>query len=167
MIGKIDKTPQLDIFRVPLKQRVRKDHSLLQLAATINWDQISSGLAVHYSPDKGRKAIPVRKMAGLLILKYLHGASDNNILKLWLEDPAIQYFCGETWPREKPVVNRKDLVNFRKRIGVKGMGIIFYPELMIILDRMKQEGQSALHNSHSHWNILNFFRHLFFQEQAG
>ncbi|MCB9013453.1 MAG: transposase [Bacteroidales bacterium] len=161
MIGKLDKNPQLDIFRLPLRQRVRKNHDLVKLAASIKWDKISSGLAENYSPNKGRKGIPVRKMAGLLILKYLYGGSDNSILRVWLDDPAVQYFCGEVWFSDKPAVNRSDLVNFRRRIKEKGMEIIFYPELLQTLNAMKNgHYQSFFYPSPRHWNFLRFFRSL-------
>jgi hypothetical protein len=160
MIGKLDKAPQLDIFRVLLKQGISKDHELMQLSGTIKWDSITSGLAVHYSPDKGRKAIPVRKLAGLLILKHIYGGSDNSILQRWLEDSSFQYFCGEVYFSDKPVVNRFDMVNFRRRIGEKGMAIIFYPELLHILNRMKHSQKAPLHKAHSQWHFLKFFRQL-------
>jgi IS5 family transposase len=166
MIGKLDKSPQLDIFRVMLKHRIREDHELVQLAEKVKWDRISLGLAVHYSPDKGRRAIPVRKMAGMLILKYIYGCSDNSVLRLWLADPSVQYFCGEVYFNEKAVVNRFDLVNFRRRIGEEGMKIIFYPDLLRILNRMKQARESATHSTHSSWHIVDFFRHFFFTKPS-
>jgi len=161
MIGKLDKSPQLDIFRVPLKHRIREDHELVRLAGKVKWDRVSLGLAEHYSPDKGRRAIPVRKMAGMLILKYIYGCSDNSVLRLWLSDPSVQYFCGEVFFNEKEVMNRFDLVNFRRRIGETGMKIIFYPELLRTLNRMKHDHESAPHAVHSPWHFVDFFRHLF------
>jgi hypothetical protein len=166
MIGKLDKSTQLDIFRVPLKHRIREDHDLVRLAGKVKWDRISSALEEHYSPDKGRRAIPIRKMAGMLILKYIYSCSDNGVLRLWLADPFVQYFCGEVFFNEKPVMNRFDLVNFRRRIGENGMKIIFYPELLRSLDRMKQEHESASHAGHSPWHFMDFFRHFFFKKEV-
>ncbi len=162
MIGKLDKSPQLDIFRVPLRHHIREDNELVRLAGKIKWEQISLRLEGHYSPDKGRRAIPVRKMAGLLILKYIYGCSDNSILRHWIQDPCIQYFCGEVWFSEKPLMNRFDLVSFRKRIGEKGMKVIFYPELLSTLNRMKHSREKGLHIAHSPWNFMDFFRHFLF-----
>lgn len=165
MIGKLDKSPQLDIFREPLKHRIREDHELVRLAGKVKWDRISLGLAEHYSPDKGRRAIPVRKMAGMLILKYIYGCSDNRLLSLWLTDPGIQYFCGEVFFNEKPVMNRFDLVNFRRRIGAKGREIIFYPGLLPTLNRMKHARESETHADHSPWHFVDFFRNFFFSKR--
>jgi hypothetical protein len=167
MIGKLDKSPQLDIFRVPLKQSIREDHEMVRLAGKVKWDLITLGLAAHYSPDKGRKAIPVRKMAGMQILKYIYGCSDNSVLRLWLEDPNLQYFCGEVYFNEKAAMNRFDLVNFRRRIGEKGMKIIFYPELLRTLKRMKHTPASGTHAAHSPWHFVDFFRHFFSSKQTG
>ena len=162
MIGKLDKSPQLDIFRVPLRHRILEDNELVRLAGKIKWDRISQGLEEHYSPDKGRRAIPVRKMAGLLILKYIYGCSDNSILRLWTSDPCIQYFCGEVWFSEKPLINRFDLVSFRRRIGEKGLKVIFYPGLLHTLNHMKHSREKSLHTGHSSMNFMDFFRHLLF-----
>ena len=161
MIGKQDKSPQLDIFRMPLKHRISLDNELVQLAGKIKWEQICQGLEVHYSPDKGRRAIPIRKMAGLLILKFINGCSDNGILRLWTQDPCYQYFCGEVWFSEKTALNRSDLVSFRKRIGNKGMEIIFYPELLRALQGIKHSQESGINNAHPHRNFMDFFKHIF------
>ena len=166
MIGKLDKSPQLDIFRVPLKHRIRQDHDLVNLAGRIKWDRIVAGLEINYSPNKGRKAIPVRKMAALLILKHLYECSDNSILKLWQQDPTIQYFCGEVYFREKPLINRFEMVSFRHRIGDKGKEIIFYPELLQYLGKMQKKNEKGIYPDHSNWHVISFFRHLFFPKRA-
>ena len=38
MIGKTNKTPQLNIYQVPLLQFINKGHELCQLAEKIDWD---------------------------------------------------------------------------------------------------------------------------------
>jgi hypothetical protein len=162
MIGKLDKSPQLDIFRSTLRDLIPPDNELVLLAGRINWEKICLTLERNYSPDKGRRAVPVRKIAGLIILKYIYGCSDNGILRMWQQDPCIQYFCGEVWLREKPVMNRFDLVSFRRRIGEKGMKVIFYPELLRILNRMKQSRDEKSGNGHPARNFVDFFRHLLF-----
>ena len=40
MIGKTDKTPQLNMYQVPLVQFINKQHELCQLAEKINWDEL-------------------------------------------------------------------------------------------------------------------------------
>ena len=48
MIGKIDKTPQLNMYQVPLVQFINKEHELCQLAERINWDKLEKDLFVYY-----------------------------------------------------------------------------------------------------------------------
>jgi len=38
MIGKIAKTPQLELFKTPLKQFLKDNHELILLLRKINWD---------------------------------------------------------------------------------------------------------------------------------
>jgi hypothetical protein len=55
MIGKTDKTPQLNMYHVPLVQIFNKGHKLCQLAEKINWDELEQDLSVYYCPDNGRR----------------------------------------------------------------------------------------------------------------
>jgi 3'-phosphoadenosine 5'-phosphosulfate sulfotransferase (PAPS reductase)/FAD synthetase len=45
MIGKTDKTPQLNMYQVPLLQFINKDHELYILAERINWDELEQDLS--------------------------------------------------------------------------------------------------------------------------
>lgn len=40
MVGKIEKTPQLNIFKVPLLSFIREGHELCLLANKIDWDLV-------------------------------------------------------------------------------------------------------------------------------
>ena len=40
MIGKTDKSPQLNMYQVPFVQFIDKEHELCQLAEKINWDEL-------------------------------------------------------------------------------------------------------------------------------
>jgi hypothetical protein len=44
MLGKTDKTPQLNMYRVPLIQFIDKRHELYQLAEQIDWDELERDL---------------------------------------------------------------------------------------------------------------------------
>ena len=68
MIGKTDKTPQLNIYEVPLVQFINKNHELCQLAEKINWDELEHDLSVYYCIDNGRPSIPIRKIVGVVFL---------------------------------------------------------------------------------------------------
>lgn len=162
MLGTLDKTPQLDIFRKPLKHLIPENDELVMLAVKVEWEKIASGLSKHYSPDKGRKAIPVRKLAGLLILKEIYGGSDKSILSQCSENLSFQYFCGEVYPQKKPPASRSDLVKFRSRIGPGGMDIIFTSTLLQHIkhtrERLKEKEKEK---EKPGWQIRRFFRNLF------
>ncbi len=161
MIGRINKSPQLEIFKIPLRHQIREDHELVRLSGQINWDRITSALSIHYSPDKGRRAIPVRKIAGLLILKALLGKTDESILTDWLGNPNIQYFCGEIYQQYLPPCNRSELVRFRKRIGEEGMSVIFSSEVKEMISLYKKEKETPVSRSKSAPHFLQLIRNFF------
>ncbi len=153
MLGTLEKTPQLDIFREPLKHILREDDELVRLAGIIEWDRIISSLSIHYSPDKGRKAIPIRKLAGLLILKKIYGCSDESVLSQYTGNPSFQHFCGEVYPQNRPPASRSDMVKFRARIGKKGIELIFYPELINHITELRKKFKFESEPDHSTWNF--------------
>ncbi|MFW5878060.1 MAG: transposase [bacterium] len=161
MIGTLEKTPQLDIFREPLRHILREDDELVHLAESIEWDRIISSLSIHYSPDKGRRAIPIRKLSGILILKKIYGGSDESILRQYTGNPSFQHFCGEVYPRNRPPASRSDLVKFRSRIGKKGMEAIFYPELNNYIVQMSKKREAESDSYHSVWNFSHFLKRIF------
>jgi len=160
MLGTLEKSPQLDIFRKPLKHIVRDNDDLVKLSRRIEWEGMVSLLSVHYSPDRGRKGIPIRKLAGLLIIKDIFELSDEGILGKYIENPSIQYFCGEVFPQKDPPASRSELVKFRARIGEKGMKVIFYPELLRLIKRFKKRMESGQDFELPSWNFTDFLRQL-------
>lgn len=69
MLGKIDKSPQLEIFKIPLKHFIKADHELILLSHRIDWEKLEQQLSIYYCTNNGRISIPIRKVAGVLILK--------------------------------------------------------------------------------------------------
>ena len=120
MIGKIDKNPQLEIFKVPLKHFINEGHELVLLSRKINWEQLESELSVYYCEDNGRPSIPIRTIAGIVLLKRIYDQSDESILDRWVENPYWQYFCGEVYFCHQLPFDRTELIKFRKRIGEEG-----------------------------------------------
>ncbi len=120
MIGKIDKTPQLEMFKVPLKHFIKEVHELVLLSKKINWDQLEKELGSHYCCDNGRPGIPIRTIAGVVLLRRIFNESDESILERWAENPYWQYFCGELYFCHQPPFDRTELIKFRKRIGEVG-----------------------------------------------
>lgn len=119
MVGKIDKTPQLNIFEIPLKSFINLKHELCILAKEIDWDSIEKEFSVYYT-DFGRPSIPIRKIVGLVLLRRIYNLSDEAVIERWIENPYWQYFCGEhNFQKSKPM-DPTEFVHFRKRIGEEG-----------------------------------------------
>lgn len=96
------------------------DHELIKAGETIVWVELENEYKTYYS-SRGRPAVALRKMIGLCLLKARFGISDEKCLKIWLENPYWQYFCGEVhFQTEKPF-SSGEFSRFRKRVGETGM----------------------------------------------
>jgi transposase, IS5 family len=150
MIKKTDKTPQLEIFKTPLEHFIKESHELVLLSKKIDWDNLDISLSIYYCADNGRPCIPIRKIAGILILKRMFNESDESVLERWVENPYWQYFCGEVNFQHNLPFDRTELIKFRKRIGDEGaeqllkMSIHLFPkkeihEKEVLIDTTVQE----------------------------
>jgi IS5 family transposase len=150
MIQKIDKTPQLEMFKTPLKHFIKQNHELVLLSNKIDWDGLENSLSIYYCADNGRPCIPIRTIAGILILKRMFNESDESVLERWVENPYWQYFCGEIYFQYDLPFDRTELIKFRKRIGEEGaeeilkMSIHLFPkkeiqEKEVLIDTTVQE----------------------------
>ena len=70
------------------------DHELVKLADRIDWSDLVKAFGPLYSPDRGRPGIPIRTMAGLVMIQHTYALSDEEVLARWVENPYYQYFCG-------------------------------------------------------------------------
>lgn len=119
MIGKIEKTPQLNLFEIPLITFINLQHELVILSQQINWKEVDEYFGKYFS-EIGRPSVPIRKLVGLLLLKQIYNESDENVVERWIENPYWQYFCGEVnFQKQKPF-DPSEFVHFRKRIGEEG-----------------------------------------------
>lgn len=124
MLGKLPPhTDQADLFRLKLSSIIDMHHSLVILAHQIDWPSIEKDLAQFYS-DEGRPSIPIRIIAGLLMLKYMFSESDESAIDRWIENPYWQYFSGEQYFQFEQPFDPSEFVHFRKRIGAKGLEAI-------------------------------------------
>jgi IS5 family transposase len=64
-------------------------------------------------------------MVGLLLLKQLENLTDESVVLQFQRNPYYQYFCGHSNYIPGMPCNATELVHFRKRIGVKGLNLIF------------------------------------------
>jgi IS5 family transposase len=86
---------QSDLFRARLDAIVDLGHPLAKLARSIDWGFLEGKLGAVYGDGPGQPPLPTRLMAGLAILKHMHGLSDEALCARWLENPYDQLFCGE------------------------------------------------------------------------
>lgn len=153
MIGKTDKTPQLNIYEVPLVQFINKNHELCQLADKINWDELEQDLSVYYCIDNGRPSIPIRKIVGVVFLKRMFNESDESVVDRWKENPYWQYFCGEVNFQHNWPFDPTELIKFRHRMGEKGMERILKQSIDLFSKKEVNEKQVLIDSTVQEKNI--------------
>lgn len=120
MKPKSRKSESAELFQQDLEHLLDQRQPLYKLANHLPWDELSGLLECYYS-DIGRPALPIRLLAGLLLLKQLENLSDERVCEAWQRDPYMQYFCGERYFQWKLPCEPSELVHFRKRIGEGGV----------------------------------------------
>jgi IS5 family transposase len=120
MVSKTEKNPQLNIFKIPLQHFIDQNNSLIRLSGKIDWDRLEKSLSEYYCQDNGRPGIPIRKIAGIIMLKRMFNESDESVLDRWVENPYWQYFSGEVYFQHSLPFDRTELIKFRQRICEEG-----------------------------------------------
>ncbi len=113
---KTERTGAGDLFRARLDQIIDMRHALVRLAEEIDWDWLDAELAPLFS-EAGRPATETRFMAGLVLLKHIHGLSDEEVCARWVENPYFQYFTGEAFFRHELPHERSGMSHWRRRVG--------------------------------------------------
>lgn len=124
MIGSNPQKHQRDIFRPFLNDFIDPSHELVLLADRFDWAYFETTFAPLYGKT-GQPAMPIRLMVGSLLLKYMYNYGDETLVKEWVMNPYMQYFCGRAHFEHRFPCDPSDFVHFRKRIGVDGMQTIF------------------------------------------
>ena len=106
-----------DLFRSRLDQIIDMDHALVKLSGSIDWRFLEQRLGAVYTDKPGHPPLPTRLMAGLAILKHMHNLSDEALCERWVENPYLQYFCGEEFFQHRLVFDRSSLTRWRQRMG--------------------------------------------------
>jgi len=122
---------QTNFFDASLWDYLDASDPLVQLSKAIEWDIIEKELEGFYTRDMGRPALPVRLLAGLLILKQLENLSDENLVLQFKRNPYYQFFCGAQSFQNTPPCHATELVKFRQRIGTAGVEAIFRCSVML------------------------------------
>lgn len=108
---------QKELFRPALEQIIDIGHPLVRLAGKIDWNFLDRRLGEVYTAREGHPPLPVRLMAGLLILKHMHSLSDEALCARWVENPYFQYFRGEATFQHELRFDRSSLTRWRQRLG--------------------------------------------------
>ena len=118
-------------FSFSLSDTLDQNHPLFILANTISWTTFEDEFSKLYCANNGRPAKPIRLMVGLLMLKHLRNVSDESIVEQWSENVYYQYFCGLEMFDSNPPCAASEMVHFRKRIGEKGIELIFRESIRV------------------------------------
>ena len=153
MLGKTDKTPQLNIYQVPLIQFIDRSHELCQAAEQIDWDELERDLSDYYCVDNGRPSIPIRKIVGVILLKRTYNESDESVVDRWKENPYWQHFCGEINFQHEWPFDPTELVKFRKRMGERGMERILKVSIDLFEEKEIQEKRVLVDSTVQEKNI--------------
>jgi IS5 family transposase len=97
------------------------EHELVKLAEAINWASLVESFGPLYSEKTGRPGIPIRTMAGLVMLQHTFALSDEQVIREWPERPYWQIFCGEEFFQHELPVDFSQISRWRKRIGTEGV----------------------------------------------
>jgi len=124
MLGKLPDKNQQELFRPMLVDVIDKQHELVLLSDSIDWQYFENEFADLYS-HTGQRSVPIRLMVGCLLLKHLKNLGDETLAKAWIENPYMQYFCGIRCFEHKFPFDPSDFCHFRKRIGEAGFEKIF------------------------------------------
>lgn len=155
MLGKNRKSRQLDLFEVPMEKFLDPDHDLVRAGQAISWQELEQEFSDLYS-DRGRPSIPVRRIAGLYMLKTRYQVGEEKALQIWLENPYWQFFSGEVhFQREKPF-SVGEFSRFKKRVGEAGMTkieLLAASHLGIAVDPTYHKYRARL-NKRGLWSIL-------------
>lgn len=125
MVQKSASRTQANLFYGSLINMLDANDPLIALADAIEWNKIVGELEKYYDQTNGRPGKPIRLMAGLLMLKQIENLSDENVVIQCKRNPYYQYFCGMNDYCSSLPCDPTELVKFRKRIGQKGIDVIF------------------------------------------
>jgi IS5 family transposase len=120
MLGKIKPDLQQNLFQTRLTELINLGHPLVKLAQELDWNKMEFEFQNLYS-EQGRPSIPIRKIAGLLLLKEMFKESDESVVERWIENPYWQYFTGESFFQNKQPFDPSEFVHFRKRLQESGL----------------------------------------------
>src|SRR5690606_23478617 len=92
MLGRLD--PQQTFWDATFYARLLpQDHRLLQIDRVVDFGFVAQETADLYSPDQGRPSYPPEQLFRLLVVAYLEGLSDVEVVSQVRYNLVYRYFC--------------------------------------------------------------------------
>lgn len=151
MLGRIQINLQQNLFKTRLTELINLGHPLVKLAQEISWDKMESEFENLYS-HQGRPSIPIRKIAGMLLLKEMFKESDESVVERWIENAYWQYFTGEEFFQTKQPFDPSEFVHFRKRLKEEGLEFLL-SQSVLLHPKAKDEKEVQIDTSVQEKNI--------------
>jgi len=115
-------TTQLDLFKNQLSVQLNPKHELYKLSNLIPWDRLEKEFNLHDEDQvAGRPSKPVRLMLGIMLLQNMYNLSDENAVRMWVENPYWQYFCGYNILQWEYPIDPSSLTRWRNRLGPESL----------------------------------------------
>ena len=99
-------------------------HELVLFRQIIPWEKTIARLTQFYDSGKGALGKSLRTMVAILLLSRLRDLSDRKVIAAIKENRYMQYFCNIPDKELHTFLHPSSLSVFRKRLSVKGVGII-------------------------------------------
>jgi len=115
------KTNERGLFCQRLDDLLNPEHEISRLARAIDWDSLVAAFGPLYADQRGRPGVPIRLMAGIVLLQQTFGVSDEKVVETWVQNPYWQYFCGEEFFQHAFPIDPSSLSRWRGRIGKDGV----------------------------------------------
>lgn len=117
----LKKEPQDQLFKNRLCDELNPEHELIRLGKVIPWDQIQADVEPLFTEGQSRPPLPARLATGLMILQHLYNVSDEEVVRVWVENPYWQAFCGYEFLQWEFPAHPTSLTRWRQRLGPEGL----------------------------------------------
>ena len=111
------KTNERGLFCQRLDDLLNPEHEISRLARAIDWDSLVAAFGPLYADQRGRPGVPIRLMAGIVLLQQTFGVSDEKVVETWVQNPYWQYFCGEEFFQHAFPIDPSSLSRWRGRMA--------------------------------------------------
>jgi IS5 family transposase len=113
--------PQDQLFKNRLCDELNPEHELIRLGKVIPWDQIQADVEPLFTEGQSRPPLPAQLAIGLMILQHLYNVSDEEVVRVWVENPYWQAFCGYEFLQWEFPAHPTSLTRWRQRLGPEGL----------------------------------------------